>query len=60
MPISKLDLEGYISDLFSNFLYYDRKEDDDFTIEDASKLSSICTKEELTAMFLKQIDENYE
>ena len=59
MAISKAKLEGYVSDLFSDFLYYDRKEDDDFTLEDAENLSTIVTKEELTDMFTKQINEHF-
>lgn len=60
MTISKKELEGYVGDLFSNFLYYNRKEDEDFTIDDANNLPKIVTKEELTAMFVKQIDQIYE
>ncbi|HET8688434.1 MAG TPA: hypothetical protein VFM18_17625 [Methanosarcina sp.] len=59
MTISKRQLEGYVSDIFSDFLYYNRKEDEDFTIDDAENLSSICTKEELIAMFVNQINEHY-
>ncbi len=59
MTISKTQLAGYVEDLFTNFLYYDRKSDEDFTVEDAENLPNICTKEELTAMFLNQIDEIY-
>jgi len=60
VAISKQQLEGYVSDLFSDFLYYNRKGDEDFTVEDAANLQNICTKEELTAMFMKQINEIYE
>ena len=59
MAISKEQLEDYVTDLFSDFLYYDRKEDDEFTVDDAESLSNICTKEELIAMFVENIDENF-
>lgn len=38
MAITKTELEGYVSDLFSIFLYYSRKEDGDFTLGDAENL----------------------
>lgn len=60
MAITKEKLEGYVEDLFGHFLYYGRKEDEDFTVDDATDLPNIITKEELTAMFLKQIDQIYE
>jgi len=59
MAVSKTQLEDYVSDLFSDFLYYSRKEDEDFTMADAENLPSVVTKDELTAMFQKQIDEIY-
>lgn len=60
MAITKDDLPDYISDMFSDFLYYNRKGDDEFTIDDANDLPSIVTKEELLAMFAKEIDSIYE
>lgn len=60
MTISKEKLKDYVSDLFANFLYYNRKEDEDFTVEDAESLPDIISKEELLAMFEKEINEIYE
>ena len=59
MAISKTDLQAYVGDLFADFLYYNRKEDEDFTMEDAENLANIVTKQELTDMFLKEIDDIY-
>jgi len=56
---TKADIEGYVSDLFADFLYYDRKEDEDFTVVDAENLMDIVTRAELMEMFQKQIDEIY-
>jgi hypothetical protein len=58
--ISKQELEDYVSDLFSNFLYYDRKEDDDFTLDDVKTLPRVVTREELIEMFTEQINQIYE
>ncbi|HEY5630505.1 MAG TPA: hypothetical protein VIR31_00115 [Nitrososphaeraceae archaeon] len=35
----KVLLRAYIDDLVSNFFYYDRKEDEDLTIDDMENLS---------------------
>jgi len=59
MAVSKIQLEDYVSDLFNDFMYYDRKEDEDFTLADAENLSSTVTKDELIEMFVKEIDKNY-
>jgi len=52
-------LEGYITDLISDFLYYDRKEDDDLpcgAIEKAIKDGEI-TIDDICNMFRKEIEE---
>jgi len=60
MAITKNDLPGYVSDMFFDFLYYNRKGDEDFTVDDANDLPNIVTKEELMAMFAKEIDNIYD
>lgn len=58
--ISKSQLRDYISDLFSDFCYYDRKEDEDFPCEDVDKIvPDVVTKDELKEMFLEEIDVNF-
>lgn len=59
LAISKEKIKVCVSDLFSNFLYYDRKEDEDFTLEDAENLPNIISHEELLTIFIKEIEKIY-
>jgi len=56
----KKHIKNTISDLVSNFLYYDRKEDEDLpvgAIEKAVKSGEI-TKEEIISQFTEEIDKH--
>lgn len=57
MAIDRKVVEGYISDAMSDFFYYDRKGDEDFTIEDAENLipDVFPTKEALAQAFYDAI-----
>lgn len=55
----KQHITNAISDMFSDFFYYDRKEDDDFTKEMAQNISEYFTREELIDLFAKQIEQMY-
>jgi len=59
MSIKKDTIKATVSDLFSDFCYYDRKEDEDLTVEDMENISSIISKEELVKLFLDEIDLMY-
>lgn len=49
--INKDKLRDYISDCFSDFCYYDRKEDDEFTRDDVARLKEYIEPEEIAQMF---------
>ena len=51
--VTKTQIAGYVSDIFADFLYYDRKEDEDFTVEDAENLPNIIEEHELMQLFEK-------
>lgn len=54
-------LEDTVSDLFMDFLYYDRKEDEEMPVDVLRKLmdDGIISKEMMIETFLKQIDKEY-
>jgi hypothetical protein len=57
MKVTKERIEGHITDLVSNFLYYDRKEDEDLprgAIDQAVKDGSI-TVEQIVAKFESEL-----
>ena len=60
MAIPKSKLKGYVGDMFADFLYYDRKEDDEFTLEDAENLPNIISHEEMLTLFFDEINRIYE
>ena len=60
MAVTKTKLKDYVSDVFADFLYYDRKEDEDFTVDDACNLHNIISHEELLTIFYDEIDKIYE
>lgn len=50
--LTEAKIKDYVSDLFSNFFYYSRKEDDTFTMEMAENFSRYISKEN----FLKLVE----
>lgn len=53
-------LENTIDDLISDFLYYDRKEDEDLLVGDIEKWikEDSKNKDRLIMMFIQKLDEN--
>ena len=54
-------LKNTVSDLFMNFLYYDRKADEEMNVEKVRKLmdDGIISKELMIKVFTKQINGEY-
>lgn len=57
----KKKILGTISDLCSDFLYYDRKEDEDLTMEQLNEAvkSGEITIDEMVAEFRKQLENTF-
>lgn len=54
MPLPKDTIQGYMADMFADFLYYNRKEDELFTLREVENLLGTYTKEELGRMLLEE------
>jgi len=60
MPLTKEKLNNTIDDLFTDFLYYDRKEDDEFTLQDVKDIPNVMSHEEMLEKFLTEVNKIYE
>lgn len=64
MPKTKAEwkklLDGKIKDVFMNFFYYNRKEDEDLPVDKIEELvqAGIITKQEIKDMFMAHLDKN--
>lgn len=56
----KKEVENTIKNLFSDFFYYDREEDEDLPVNKIEELvqTGVITKQEIKDMFLAHIDQN--